>query len=238
MKIKQRFFSLLSLILCLQVQANNLEQSQQFIDHNALQSQIKQYLINYVKLTHSGEIKIEVDQIDTRHRLRQCSKPLYFFMNQARIVSGRVAVGVRCKGKLPWLIYVPSKISLYKNVLTSRRLIKPGTKISAQDLIAVKREITGLYSGYYERVEQLQGYIAKYLIMPDTLINHTMISKAKLIKRGDTVTLIVDNSGINVRMSGQALSSGVRGQAIKVKNLSSKDVIEGIIVGKGLVKIN
>jgi flagella basal body P-ring formation protein FlgA len=60
---------------------------------------------------------------------------------------------------------------------------------------------------------------------------------AKAVQRGQTVTLIADVGGLSVRMSGRALSDGLINQRIRVENLSSGKVVEGIARSEQVVEI-
>lgn len=234
----QWFTGFVCFILSAIAQTNTTAAPAQYLDHEKLQAKINLFLSQYAKSVHSGEFKVKTGSIDPRLRLHNCTLPVEFFINQQQKIAGSLTVGVRCKGKLPWLIYVPSRITLFKQVLAARYLIKRKTTISAADLILIKREITGLDLAYYENKAQVSGHVAKRMIKPGEIIRPALITLPKLVERDELVTLIAETQGISVRMSGRALNSGARGKQIKVRNLSSKRIIEGVIVGKGLVKIN
>jgi flagella basal body P-ring formation protein FlgA len=51
------------------------------------------------------------------------------------------------------------------------------------------------------------------------------------------VTLLADAGGISVRMAGRALSDGLINQRIKVENLSSGKIVEGIARSPQVVEI-
>ncbi len=59
-----------------------------------------------------------------------------------------------------------------------------------------------------------------------------------MVKSGQNVTLILDYKGINIRTSGKALRSAGMGQLVKVRNSTSQKIVEGIVTGEGLVKVN
>jgi flagella basal body P-ring formation protein FlgA len=51
------------------------------------------------------------------------------------------------------------------------------------------------------------------------------------------VTLVVDNGGMEIRMAGKALSDGALDQRIRVENVSSRRVVEGIVRSAEIVEI-
>ena len=51
------------------------------------------------------------------------------------------------------------------------------------------------------------------------------------------VTLLADAGGVSVRMAGRALSDGLMNQRVKVQNLSSGKIVEGIARSEQVVEI-
>jgi flagella basal body P-ring formation protein FlgA len=60
---------------------------------------------------------------------------------------------------------------------------------------------------------------------------------AKAVQRGQSVTLIADAGGISVRMAGRVLSDGLINQRVRVQNLSSGKIVEGIARSEQIVEI-
>jgi len=211
--------------------------SNSFYKPKDLKHKVNHFLYNYTKSIHKGEFRVQVGVIDQRLKLRLCSEELVFFVRQQQRQSRAITVGIRCEGITPWLVYVPSQIYLYKNVLSAKQLIRRGTIINADDLILVKREISNLFYAYYEKNTQIVNKVASRTIVAGTLLRPNLLKEPILVKRGQLVVLVAELHGIKVKMSGRALTSGSQGRHIRVRNLSSKRIIEGIIVGKGMVKI-
>lgn len=70
-----------------------------------------------------------------------------------------------------------------------------------------------------------------------TIINSKNLRPQKIIQRGELIMLVATAGQMEVRMSGTALSDGSLGQRVRVKNLSSKRVVEGVVDGPGTVKV-
>jgi len=60
---------------------------------------------------------------------------------------------------------------------------------------------------------------------------------AKAVQRGQSVTLVADLGGMSVRMAGKAMSDGLINQRVKVQNLSSGKIVEGIARSEQVVEI-
>jgi flagella basal body P-ring formation protein FlgA len=60
---------------------------------------------------------------------------------------------------------------------------------------------------------------------------------AQAVQRGQTVTLVAEAGGISIRMAGRALSDGFVNQRVRVENLSSGKIVEGIARSPQVVEI-
>jgi flagella basal body P-ring formation protein FlgA len=58
------------------------------------------------------------------------------------------------------------------------------------------------------------------------------------VSKGDQVVISARNSGLNVRMPGEALSNGAPGEQIRVRNLGSHRIIKARISGPGQVEVD
>jgi flagella basal body P-ring formation protein FlgA len=59
-----------------------------------------------------------------------------------------------------------------------------------------------------------------------------------VIQHGQEVTLVAAAGGIEVRATGRALADGASGSRVKVQNLSSMKVVEGVVEGPDLVRVS
>ena len=57
------------------------------------------------------------------------------------------------------------------------------------------------------------------------------------MQRGQSVTLVADVGGMSVRMAGKVLSDGMVNQRVRVQNLSSGRIVEGIARSEQVVEI-
>jgi flagella basal body P-ring formation protein FlgA len=64
-----------------------------------------------------------------------------------------------------------------------------------------------------------------------------MLKAHIMIHRGQTVTIVVRNDGLNIHMMGKALMDGSENQRIRVENTNSKRVIEGIVRSSEQVEV-
>jgi flagella basal body P-ring formation protein FlgA len=59
-----------------------------------------------------------------------------------------------------------------------------------------------------------------------------------LVESGQRITIVLDFQGLSVKTSGMALQSAALGQTVKVRNLQSQRVVEGIVSGSAEVRVS
>lgn len=60
---------------------------------------------------------------------------------------------------------------------------------------------------------------------------------AKLVNKGERISIVVNDSNLTVSMDVIAVGEGSLGETIKVRNLSSNKIIEAQITGKKKVNV-
>lgn len=168
-------------------------------------------------------------QLDARLKLARCDRPLEPFLRRGTKVGNRTVVGVRCTGSSPWKVYVPVDVIVTENVLIARRSLQRDHPLSADDVTIEQRDVSRLASGYLSDPLQLKGKRLKHQVMSGHVITPRMLQAELAVRRGQTVTLVVRNSTMAISMSGKALMDGAVDQRIRVENLTSGRIVEGIV---------
>lgn len=189
-------------------------------------------------LAGSGlKLETTVKSLDSRLKLARCDQPLQAFTPPNSEIKQNLVVGVRCRGTRPWQVFVPVQISAKRHVLVISRPLSRGATLSSADAHLEEREITNIRSAYLTDIEQLQGKVLKRTVPAGRLITVDLLSEEEIIKRGQRVTLLVEQSGFMVQMAGTALSNGSINERIRVKNDSSRRTVEGIVRAPQLVEV-
>jgi flagella basal body P-ring formation protein FlgA len=109
--------------------------------------------------------------------------------------------------------------------------------LSDKDVRVEQRDITELPPGYIDDPTVAVGLTASRPISGGAVITNQFLLAAKAVQRGQMVTLVADAGGMSVRMSGRALSDGLINQRVRVQNLSSGKIVEGIARSEQIVEI-
>jgi flagella basal body P-ring formation protein FlgA len=87
-------------------------------------------------------------------------------------------------------------------------------------------------------VGDLQGRSVQRPLPMGTTLSMDMFKADLVIQHGQEVTLVAAAGGIEVRATGRALADAASGARLKVQNLSSLRVVEGVAEGPGLVRVS
>jgi len=179
----------------------------------------------------------QAGHLDSRLKLPICELPLEAFLRPGTKMSSRTAVGVRCKGSRPWKVYVPVDVVVTDAVLVSSATLPRDHILTADDVVAEERNVSRLLGGYIADPADLVGQRLKHQIMGGKVVTPSMLVADTVVKRGQSVTLLVRNNGLNITMSGKALMDGAVNQRIRVENSVSQRVVEGLVRSPEYVEI-
>lgn len=175
--------------------------------------------------------------LDPRLQLARCDAPLEPFLRKGSKVSSRTIIGVRCSGSKPWKVYVPVDVVVMQTVLIAKKTLPKGHVVTAADVTEEARDVSRLNGGYVSGIDALAGQKLKHQVMGGRIITPAMLAAEVLVRRGQSVTLVVRNDELNISMAGKALADGTLNQRIRVENLNSRRIVEGLVRSPEYVEI-
>lgn len=205
--------------------------------HAAILEAVQQFLSQQAEVRDHKDIQIRLGHLDPRLSLTACSEPLQTSLAPGARSVGKTTVGVRCAAPKPWGLYVPASVDVYQTVFETATNLPRGHVIAASDLRAVKHNLTRLTRGYYADAAELIGKETRRRLLRGNVITPSQVKAPLLVKQGQQVELLAKTDSYAVRMSGKAMMDGARGERIRVKNLSSSRIVEGIVTRSGQVTV-
>ena len=181
--------------------------------------------------------RLAIGPISTGMKLRRCAGPIDAGAAPGLKTPGRVLIELRCASPSAWHVYVPVRVIGTTRAVRAAHALVAGTVLTAADLSVEQHDVTDLPTGYLEDPAIAIGMTAGRAIAGGTLLTNQQLLGAKAIVRGQSVTLIAGVDGISVRMPGRALSDGFVNQRVKVENISSGKIVEGIARSQQVVEI-
>jgi len=192
----------------------------------------------YVEALHkdaSSNIVVDPGYIDSRLRLAKCDVPLQASSAGVTRRNADTSVKVQCPGS--WRLFVPVKVKFQTSVVVLEAPVARGSVLQARHLATRVRDVSRLAHGYYQQPAQAIGQVMRRPGVPGTVLTPSMLEPAVMVRKGQTVRLVVSARSFQVNASGRALEDAVEGQRLQVRNLSSERIIEGVVIGPETVEI-
>jgi flagella basal body P-ring formation protein FlgA len=178
-----------------------------------------------------------VGPIEAHSQSEKCARPIRPFVPSGQHMKDRVTIELRCQDPKPWHLYVPVRIVSTSPVAVAVHAIVAGTVIKESDLKVEQHDVSELPLGFLDDPAVAVGLTASRPISGGAYVTNQQLVAPKAVQRGQSVTLLADAGGISVRMAGKALSDGVINQRVRVQNLSSGKIVEGIARSQEVVEI-
>jgi flagella basal body P-ring formation protein FlgA len=175
--------------------------------------------------------------IEPHLQFDKCSRPLRPVVASPQHMKDRVTIELRCQDPKPWHLYVPVRIVATSPVAVAAHAIVAGTVVKATDLKVEEHDVSELPLGFLDDPAIAVGLTASRPIAGGAYLTNQELAAPKVVQRGQSVTLLADAGGISVRMAGRAMSDGLMNQRVKVQNLSSGKIVEGIARSEQVVEI-
>lgn len=132
--------------------------------------------------------------------------------------------------------WVTGKLSFYKMAPVAKRLLRPNERISGSDFEMKKIDISFAKDGIPES-DALAGKLAARTLTVGQPIFEGDLKKEPAATRGQIVKILVGNESFEIATSGTAEETGSIGDMIKVKSHDTKKHFSGILVEKGVVRV-
>ena len=181
-------------------------------------------------------LEVKAAALDPRLRLARCATPLTTHANPPRDTQARALVRVGCEAAA-WTLNVPVDIQRTATVLVLKRAVIRGEILSANDVASQTRVIPGIASPFVASADELAGRPVRRPLPAGATLAADALNPLLLIHRGQSVTLAAAFGGIDVRAPGQALADAGPGALVRVRNLDSLKIIEGVAESDGVVRV-
>ncbi|WP_147111874.1 flagellar basal body P-ring formation chaperone FlgA [Tateyamaria sp. syn59] len=119
------------------------------------------------------------------------------------------------------------------DMVTPTRTLRPGTVITAADLVL--RDAA--HPGTFDRVLDVVGQEARVALYAGRPIPFEAIGPPAIINRNQIVPLFFNVGGLSITTDGRALERGGIGDRIRVMNLSSRATLFGFVQEDGSIKV-
>lgn len=109
--------------------------------------------------------------------------------------------------------------------------------VTEEDITFELRELSKLPHDVLLDKKSIIGKETRASLLAGTVLRASYLSEPLLIKRNQVVEIIARGKNFLVKAKGVALENGRLDELIRVKNISSKKIIQGKVTGEGLVEV-
>ena len=120
--------------------------------------------------------------------------------------------------------------------LVLTRSLKKGDTLRESD-VTVRQIRVNKPGVYVSKFSEVANRTAKKNLSQGEALTLNSVTDAPIIERGKSVTIVVRSGGLVVRAKGEALESGALGDAIKVRNTTSKTVLTAVVMAEDTVEV-
>ena len=229
----KRFGSQLLLVLCA-LFATAAFATTQPVD--AVQSAAEAFVRAHLPASQVKQF-VSAAKLDPRLRVALCDQPLETFQQSTTTRGERVTVGVRCASANTWTLYVPVSVEVEIPVLVLRRALARRARVEMMDVEPETRRMPGSAAVFIQDAAALQGHRLKRSLPAGTALTVEMLVPDVVVRRGQQVTLIAASGPVEIRAQGHALTEGGVSDRVRVQNLSSLKVVEGVVESENVVRV-
>ncbi len=151
--------------------------------------------------------------------------------------TAAATVEVSCSDPSGWRLFVPVKLRRAQSVLTLNRTVAAGSVLSADMLNSETRDLNRVAGASLSNPGDAVGRSARRTLVAGSVLDPGDLVSARLVRRGDAVTLVSHAGSIEVRMAGRALGDAGENERVSVENASSRRIIQGVVGSNGDVLV-
>ena len=184
-----------------------------------------------------AQANVEAVSPDPRLRLPACASPLRAIVPVSQAGQERQLVEVACDSGTRWRVNVPTRVSVERVVMIARRPLPRGAAFRADDFSLVRQVQSGTAADRVQTADNLHDRRLRRPVTAGAVLTYDMLEPELAIRRGQAVVLLARTGEFEIRSDGLAMQDARPGDRVRVQNLSSRRVVEGIAATDATVSV-
>ncbi|MGR3317843.1 MAG: flagellar basal body P-ring formation chaperone FlgA [Candidatus Anammoxibacter sp.] len=148
-----------------------------------------------------------------------------------------LSISIMVDGDVFKTVGLTFNVKRFRNVVVAKWAIKSGQVIRKSAVSLESVEITQLFKDTYNNIENVIGKIAKRSFRPGQIITGEMLDDVAVMRKGDTVVVLIKSPGLSIRSKGICEEDGTYGDMVKIVITDTKKVLYGHVLDRGTVEI-
>ncbi|WP_421187847.1 flagellar basal body P-ring formation chaperone FlgA [Aeromonas sanarellii] len=199
-----------------------------------MQEQAQEFVLGQLDMPLDAQAEVKAGTIDERLPLTRCEDALTISLPARMEVRRNTTVYLKCEEEKPWDLYLPVRVSIQKPYVTVAAPVAKGDVLSASMLTLAYQDQTLIRGDYLTDPAALVGVRSKRELKPGQPIRLTQVC---VVCKGDQVTLVAENSSMQIKTMARALQDGSFGDMIRLVNIRSGRAVQGQVSAVGSVVV-
>lgn len=182
-------------------------------------------------------VKVTLGALDSRLRLAPCSRVEPYIPPGARL-WGKTRLGLRCaEGTVRWNVFLPVTVQAFGNAWVVKGDLAPGHVLSESDATQAEVDWAQEVSPVVADPAKWVGQVTTRLLTTGQVLRQSVLKPAQVFQAGAPVRVLASGSGFQIVSDGQAVSSGVVGQSVRVR-MDNGRILLGTVLDARSVKVD
>lgn len=199
-----------------------------------LQEQAQEFVLGQLDMPFDAQAEVKAGTIDERLPLTRCEEALTITLPSRMEIRRNTTVYLKCEEDKPWDLYLPVRVSIQKPYVTVAAPVAKGDVLSESMLTLAYQDQTLIRGDYLTNPAVLVGVRSKRELKPGQPIRLTQVC---VVCKGDQVTLVAENSSMQIKTMARALQDGSFGDMIRLVNIRSGRAVQGQVSAVGSVVV-
>ena len=122
-------------------------------------------------------------------------------------------------------------------VAVATRRLALGEVIGPNDARLMRLRAERVRPGHAQQIGQVVGQELRRPMAADQGFSLVDLGPPSIVQKNALVTLLLESPGISLTAQGRALEAAARGATVPVMNLASRNIVEGIAIAPGRVRV-
>jgi len=131
-----------------------------------------------------------------------------------------------------------ARVEVFADVVAAKNSLRRHQIVEEKDVHLVNRNITQQAADVVTDLEEVLGKRVTLSVNTQEVLRKSMLEVPPLVRKGDRVTLVVENTHFRITCVGEVKEEGRAGDRIKVTNISSKREVYGRVLDRYTVLVD
>lgn len=150
---------------------------------------------------------------------------------------GAVALIVRVNGQVVKNIPLNVYVEALSDMVVTTRALERGTVVDKSDVAVQKRDLATSPTRACRTLDEAVGMKVRVGMRGNMPVRSDYLERAPIVKSGQMVTIVAENSAFRATATGIARGSGAAGDTVMVQNLGAQKYVPAVVVDANTVKV-